>query len=410
MAVRAAAAGAFCGAAGFTVLSLRDGPAVAAARVDAQLRPSLASVLPHSIFVWLYSSSRQTFIYALASTGLPEPCDEQFANPSRALGLVFRNDLGNAAGLDKDATLLEFSYRLGAGYAVVGTVLDEPHTGNVFAMLGGLWHCNAWTPLPGSGGALNSLGLPSRGVDIALRNIEAFRQKHGIDVAGVGERPPAQCFPIGVSIMGHPAQEGQRKLDGVLDCVRKSIPVSDFLEINESCPNVKHGAGGDGLSDRMAAVIAVRDELAKSTGRRVPILVKLGDLGDVEATVALLASLGVDGLIGLNTQRDYEAFDLPAGDRQLLDYYTREHGGGLSGPPIRERSLRQIELAVAAVQRQGLQSRFTVVHAGGVASADDVRRSRAVGAPLRQWYTGLMHGIAGGGEGGVRELYARTTA
>ena len=84
------------------------------------------------------------------------------------MGLSFRNDLGNAAGLDKDGSLLEFSYELGAGYTVVGTVLSEPHTGNVFRFLGGLWEGNAWTPLPHSGAALNSLGLPSRGVDAAV--------------------------------------------------------------------------------------------------------------------------------------------------------------------------------------------------------------------------------------------------
>ena len=47
--------------------------------------------------------------------------------------------------------------------------------------------------------------------------------------------------------MGHPAQHGERKLQGVLDCVRKACgggggkpaPV-DFIEINESCPNVAH--------------------------------------------------------------------------------------------------------------------------------------------------------------------------
>ena len=33
----------------------------------------------------------------------------------------------------------------------MGTVLSEPHTGNLFSFLGGLWRGNAWTPLPLSG-------------------------------------------------------------------------------------------------------------------------------------------------------------------------------------------------------------------------------------------------------------------
>ena len=65
----------------------------------------------------------------------------------RAMGLTFRNDLGNAAGLDKDGSLLDFNYALGAGFTVVGTVLSEGHTGNVFSFFGGLWKGNVWTPL-----------------------------------------------------------------------------------------------------------------------------------------------------------------------------------------------------------------------------------------------------------------------
>ena len=31
--------------------------------------------------------------------------------------------------MDKDGSLLEWMYRTGAGFAVVGTVLDKPHGG-----------------------------------------------------------------------------------------------------------------------------------------------------------------------------------------------------------------------------------------------------------------------------------------
>jgi dihydroorotate dehydrogenase len=136
------------------------------------------------------------------------------------MGLSFRNDLGNAAGLDKDGSLLDFNYSLGAGFAVVGTVLSEPHTGNVFSFFGGLWKGNVWTPLPLSGAALNSLGLPSKGVDVALENIASFRSRNGVPPQSPDRRasggakgatsssaamPSAAAFPIGVSIMGHPA-------------------------------------------------------------------------------------------------------------------------------------------------------------------------------------------------------------
>jgi len=394
--------------------------ALFASFIEGHTRAVLARVLPPQLFVFIYSASRSLYLKALGG-GRFGPHDGCY-HKTKAMGLVFRNDLANAAGLDKDASLLEFAYRLGAGYAVVGTVLSEPHGGNVFSMLGGLWSCNVWTPLPGSGAALNSLGLPSKGVDAALANIAAFRERHGIAPQqpssrnrGAGSGSGSGDFPIGVSIMGHPAHgaDAGKKLQGVLDCVRKSLPLADFIEINESCPNVDHGGGGgkddqgddDGahsgqdeeLAARLRAIVGVRDAAAAGDGRRVPLLVKLGDLGaSAGATVRFLAGLGIDGLVALNTQKDYAAFDgaLPPADRALLAHYTARYGGGLSGPPIFARSTAQVAAAAAAVAEQGLGDTFTVIHVGGVQSEQDVRESRATGAPLRQWYTGLMHAIA----------------
>ena len=133
--------------------------------------------------------------------------------------------------------------RSGAGFAVVGTVLDKPHCGNQWV----LNYFNPWLPLPFSGAGLNSLGLPSKGVGKAITNIKKFREKW-----------QPQDFPIGVSIMGHPAQSGQEKLDGVLECVRQAVREADFIEINESCPNVAHGHGDSSeLEARLAAVVGL---------------------------------------------------------------------------------------------------------------------------------------------------------
>lgn len=405
---RTLATGIMGGTAGFAALSYRDGLAVTLARADGKVRPSLATILPHGVFVWMYSVSRPLYLSILAQ-GFGQSVVE-FPAPCTTLGLRFRGDLGNAAGLDKEASLLDFNYELGAGFAIVGTVLSTSHTGNIFEMLGGMWRGNAWTPLPQSSGALNSLGLPSHGIDVALKNIEDFRRRRGIDPQVPGEdRPLQKCFPIGVSIMGHPAHTGQQKFDGVVECVRKAVPVADFIEINESCPNVKHGGASDELAARLSAVVRARDALVPVVGRKVPILVKLGDVGDAEATVRLLAAHGIDGVVAVNTQRDYSAFELPAADRSLLEYYTERHAGGLSGPPIKELALKQAAAITSAVRSQGLQGKFAVVHVGGLAGAVDVTHSRQTGAELRQWYTGLLGALAEGG-GRPLELYPRVTA
>ena len=85
----------------------------------------------------------------------------------------------------------------------------------------------------------------------------------------------------------------------------------------------------------------------------------------------------------------------------------RRYGGGLSGPPVLPRSTAQAAAAQAAVRELKLGGAFTVVHVGGLQSVDDMQRSRATGAELRQWYTGLMHGLA---QPEPFSLYARLTA
>ncbi len=60
----------------------------------------------------------------------------------------------------------------------------------------------------------------------------------------------------------------------------------------------------------------------------------------------------------------------------------------------------------AVVDLQLAGGSFTVVHVGGVQSAADVQASRRTGCELRQWYTGLMHGLA---QPQPWSLYARVT-
>ncbi|WDE95716.1 hypothetical protein PQO03_08305 [Lentisphaera profundi] len=336
------------------------------ARIEHRLRPTLAKLLPPSTFMKIYSSGRSDFIKRLAQLQV-EPIAGDF-KLTELCGLRFRNDLGNAAGLDKDGSLLDFNYNLGAGFAVVGTVLDKPHTGNLFPAFGK--EQNPWTPLPNSHSALNSLGLPSLGVSVAVDNIKAFQ-----------DRVQPKDFPIGVSIMGHPAQEGEEKLQGVLDCVKQSLPVADFIEINESCPNVK-GHDSSAMYKRIQNVMDV-------AGDSLPIFIKLGNLDHAEEVLAKFASMKVAGVVLLNTQRDYDFYrpKLDKSDHKIFDYYTKEFSGGLSGTIIRQTALDAVKQAKAIIDQGNLD--LKLIHVGGIGTNADVCESRNY-AQLREWYSLFM--------------------
>ena len=341
-------------------------------KIEHKLRPLMASLLPACCITKCYSGTRNWYIKKLGSLNI-ETVEGNF-HSKELCGLTFRNDLGNAAGFDKDGSLLAFNYKLGAGFALVGTVLNKPHTGNLISAFGK--KANPWVPLPKNDSAINSLGLPSKGIDKTLDNIKAFQDKY----------QPIN-FPVGLSIMGHPLENGEEKLRGVLDCVKKALPIVDFIEINESCPNVKHGDDDKGaFKQRIDAIMSTRG----SDG--TPIFVKLGKIGDVETTVQALVEAEVDGLVGLNTQTDYEHYrNRLEGDFKIYDYYTKNHRGGLSGKIIKEHAFSEMHKVSEFVKANELK--LKLIHVGGISQKKDVIESRKH-FDLREWYTCLMTALA----------------
>lgn len=349
------------------------------ARADNALRKGLSHVLPPQHFVAIYSRVREWFLDELSSC---TPCVKAPRRPVVINGLLFRNDLGNAAGLDKNGDLLPFNYLMDAGFAIVGTILCEAHDGKLIRAYGK--DVNPWTPLPYSQSAINTLGLPSNGVGYAAQRIIDFRSNYS----------PSN-FPIGANVMPH--QQSSAPQEGLEHAVRTLLPLVDFFEINESCPNA-HQLGG--VEERLAALVQIRDRYAEFGGYK-PLFVKLRSAGDATHTVETLSRMGIDGVVLTNTQVDYSTLrqGLDERDLALFDHYTSKHQGGVSGNIIKERTFAEVERTIAATL--SLDGRFHVIHVGGLSTPQDMNRSRALGAPLREWYTGFMHNLR-------EDIYART--
>lgn len=348
--------------------------------LDHIIRKPLNSILSAKAFIALYSLGRSKALDYLKN--VPLESIDVAQNPKILFGeLTFRNDLGNAAGFDKDGTLLPFNYKIGAGFAVVGTVLHKTHTGNLFSCF--TKKTNVWTPLPHSNSAINSLGLPSKGVDVALDNIKRFQDQY----------QPKE-FPIGLSIMGHPLDEGQAKLDGVLNCIEKAVGIVDFIEINESCPNVAHGHFNlDELKTRLSSIQQVKSS--------TPTLIKMGAIPDIKALLDVLVETNMQGLIALNTQTNYDTLikQLHSSDQHLASTYIQNYKGGMSGSVIKEHSFK-VQKEIFDLNSQ-LDQPLSLVHVGGIKTSEDVKQSRMV-ADLREWYTCFMSAL---GERNWKTLY-----
>lgn len=335
-----------------------------------QLRPTLLKILGPKKFIGLYSKLRPSMLGMLSRTKINVAPPKL---PYTQWGLTFRNDVGNAAGLDKDGSLLEFNYRMGAGFAVVGTVLHKPHTGNLYPMMGE--QLNPWAPLPNSGSAINSLGLPGKGIGPVLERIKSFRNQY-----------QPENFPIGLSIMGHPAEEGEEKIQGVEACLKQALPLVDFIEINESCPNVQHH-DHSALAQRIDRFCKIRDNLKSD----LPLWFKFAECPDAQ-TLAHLSSAKVQGLVLTNTQTDYSKLgpQLSTEDNKVFQHYTQHYKGGMSGKVIQSTSRQALLDAKHIIERDQLS--LQLIHVGGLKTHSDMQDSRTL-CPLREWYSGYMESI-----------------
>jgi dihydroorotate dehydrogenase len=95
--------------------------------------------------------------------------------PRRVMGIDFPNPVGLAAGLDKNARVIDGMAALGFGFIEVGTVTPLPQPGNPKPRL---------FRLPEAQGIVNRFGFNNLGVDQLLRNVEAakYRGVLGINI------------------------------------------------------------------------------------------------------------------------------------------------------------------------------------------------------------------------------------
>jgi dihydroorotate dehydrogenase len=286
----------------------------------------------------------------------------------RALGLEFPGPLGLAAGFDKDARGTRGLAALGFGFVEVGTVTARAQPGNPRPRMFRLTADRA---------LVNRMGFNNAGAAAAATQLGRSR----------GRR--ARGGPVvGVNIGKTRAVPDADAAADYAASARAVAAVADYVVVNVSSPNTP------GLRDLQAAdrlrpvLVAVRSALdAAVPGRpegRVPLLVKIApDLADadVDAVADLALELGLDGIIATNTTVSRDGLASPAAE------VAAAGAGGLSGPPLRARSLAVLRRLHA---RAG--DRLVLIAAGGIETPDDAWERLRAGATLVQAYTAFVYG------------------
>ncbi|QKV91580.1 quinone-dependent dihydroorotate dehydrogenase [Streptomyces sp. NA02950] len=312
----------------------------------------------HLAFGWIRRAARIPGFRTFAAAVL---APRHTALRTEALGLRMHGPFGLAAGFDKNATAIDGMAMLGFDHVEIGTVTAQPQPGNPRKRLFRLVADRA---------LINRMGFNNDGSAAVAARLAArrpvFRTTLGVNIGKTKVVPEAEAVADYVTsterLAGH----------------------ADYLVVNVSSPNtpgLRNLQAVDHLRPLLSAVREAADRTV--TGRRVPLLVKIApDLADedVDAVADLALDLGLDGIIATNTTIARDGLGLRSGAE-----LTGETGG-LSGAPLKSRSLQVLRRLYARVG-----DRITLVGVGGIETADDAWERILAGATLVQGYSAFIY-------------------
>lgn len=283
-------------------------------------------------------------------------------DPVELMGLRFRNRIGLAAGLDKNAEAVEAFGRLGFGFIEVGTVTPRPQPGNPRPRL---------FRLPAQQALINRMGFNNHGVDALVERVRRLRERRRFD--GV----------LGINIGKNFDTPIDQALDDYRCGLEKVYAWADYVTVNVSSPNTKNLRDlqeKSRLEALLGGLMQARTRLADRHGRRVPLLLKIAPDVDAAGLVGIATAAreaGIDGLIATNT-----TIGRPGLDRHPL----AGEAGGLSGAP-----LKPLSDQVLTDLRAAVGDGFPLIGVGGVLSGADAAYKIELGADLVQLYSGLIY-------------------
>lgn len=281
-------------------------------------------------------------------------------------GLSFKNPVGLAAGLDKDAGFIDEMAMLGFGFLEIGTLTPKPQEGNPKPRL---------FRLPNDQGLINRMGFNNGGVEEAVSRLK--KRKSSVLIGG--------------NIGKNKDTPNHEAIADYLLCLEALHPYVDYFVLNVSSPNtpnLRDLQEKEPLTKLLTAIKSANAQKAKPK----PVLLKIApDLteGQLDDIIEIVGETGIDGVIATNTTIDRSSVKT---DRDQAD---AAGAGGLSGKPLKERSTEVIRYL-----HDKSAGSFPIIGVGGIFNSDDAIEKLQAGASLVQVYSGLIYE----GPGMVREI------
>ncbi|MFZ0489612.1 MAG: quinone-dependent dihydroorotate dehydrogenase [Salegentibacter sp.] len=317
------------------------------------IRPLLFKCDPEKIHYFTFRMLRNSFkIPGVPALMKKKFCVEDPRLEREVFGLKFKNPVGLAAGMDKDAQLYKELSGLGFGFIEVGTVTPKPQPGNEKKRL---------FRLKADQAIINRMGFNNGGVE---QMVQRLKKNKGVLIGG--------------NIGKNKTTPNSEAVNDYKICFEALFDFVDYFVVNVSSPNTPNLRE---LQDKepLTRLLDTLQQMNAAKPKQKPILLKIApDLTDSQLLdiIDIVKETGIAGVIATNTTISREGLSSPA----------RNETGGLSGKPLKARSTEVIRFLS---EKSG--KAFPIIGVGGIHSAEDALEKLNAGASLVQLYTGFIY-------------------
>ena len=269
-------------------------------------------------------------------------------------GLRVKNRLGLAAGLDKNARLINEFDNIGFGFVEVGTVTPKAQYGNPKPRIKRLISHES---------LLNSLGFPNEGV----RSIKSRLKKVSGDIC------------LGVNIGPNKDTVPEKVINDYLLCYEEVFEYADFVTINISSPNTPNLRSLHNAENFKAVIDAILSERNRHQ-KKPKVFIKISPDEESKTYTNLIETINnsaIDGVIISNTSNN----------QNLKKSLNVAHlPGGISGKSLKNSSNKILKEIRTMINKEKI-----IVAVGGIFDVDSYNEKFELGADLVQMYTGLIY-------------------
>ncbi|MFI3263295.1 MAG: quinone-dependent dihydroorotate dehydrogenase [Rikenellaceae bacterium] len=285
----------------------------------------------------------------------------EISHPSlerEVFGIKFKNPVGLAAGLDKNASLYSELSTLGFGFIEVGTITPKAQLGNPKPRLFRVIKDSA---------IINRMGFNNFGVENARKNLKKTNRPKDLVIGG--------------NLGKNTLTPNENAAADYLDLFRKLYDHVDYFVVNVSCPNIANLgklSSGDSLKEILMPLI----EFRKGNTDYRPILLKISpDLSfeQIDDAAETMKACNLDGIVATNTTTKRTGLSLTEEEIENIG------NGGLSGKPLTQRAIE-----VVSYVHEKCEGQYPIIGVGGIMTEDDAVNMLKAGASLVQIYSGFI--------------------